>query len=36
MTFKQAAQYSLSCYLQQAQEAAQFLERDLEPLIADE
>lgn len=36
MTFKQAAQYSLACYLQQAQEAAQFLERDLQPLIADE
>ncbi|MDD1014311.1 hypothetical protein [Pseudomonas rubra] len=36
MTFAQAAQFSLRCFLVEAEEMAQGLERDLQPLIVNE
>jgi hypothetical protein len=36
MTFAQAANYSIKCFLSEAEEMAQGLERELQPLIAGE
>jgi hypothetical protein len=36
MTFEKAAQFSLHCFLTEAEEAVHDLERDMQPFIADE